>query len=226
MWPAFEAARTQGLRDHTRTGLLLLAIGFGIGWIPVVSFLGGILALIGVILLLLGRHGFGEAHHRNVVVGLLLLFVAFIATLAVTAIFIGSLLSTARTPGATLSSIGSTLRGELQGLFLALVVIGILGSLAQVLLPYALADATDRWLLWTAFFLGAAISVLIGVFVLGQVDAAVASATAGTTYNPGPIQDLQNQDTLLGAAKVLPDLLLAYAYYRIYVRVGTIPPPM
>src|SRR5689334_18409689 len=42
--------------DRTKTGLLIMVIGFLISWIPFVGGVGGLLELVGAIMVILGRH--------------------------------------------------------------------------------------------------------------------------------------------------------------------------
>ena len=60
-----ETARATGI-ERTKTVLLLIPVGFFIGWIPLVGVVGGIPELVGGIMVILGRHAFGREHARNV----------------------------------------------------------------------------------------------------------------------------------------------------------------
>jgi len=67
---------------RTKNGLLLLAVSGLLGPFPILNYLGGILAIVGAVLMILGRGAFGDAHSRNVVlsvviyiVGLVILFI-------------------------------------------------------------------------------------------------------------------------------------------------------
>src|SRR5947209_19568709 len=64
-----------GKIDNTRTGLLLLIIGLALSWIPFIGGLAGLVALIGALLVILGRGAFGREHARNTILALVCCFV-------------------------------------------------------------------------------------------------------------------------------------------------------
>jgi len=80
----FESARATAI-DRTKTGLLLIAIGFFIGWIPLFGVVGGILELVGAIMVILGRHAFGREHARNVMWSIIIFIIAIVV--AIVAVF-------------------------------------------------------------------------------------------------------------------------------------------
>ena len=67
----YETARANAI-ERTKTGLLLIVIGFVISWIPIVGAVGGILELVGAILVILGRHPFGPDHARNILLSIII----------------------------------------------------------------------------------------------------------------------------------------------------------
>src|SRR2546422_3394852 len=71
-----------GKIDNTKTGLLLLVIGLAISWIPFIGAIGGLVALIGALLVILGREPFGREHARNTILALVFFFVGIGATAA------------------------------------------------------------------------------------------------------------------------------------------------
>jgi len=86
--------------------------------------------------------------------------------------------------------------------------------LAAVIVVYDLADGTTRTLLWLGFVLGCAISIATVAYLLPQIQQAISQATSGSTLDPGPINSLETTATVLGIAKIVPDLLFAWAYLR------------
>jgi hypothetical protein len=185
-----------------------------LSWIPYLDFIGDILVLIGVILVILGRRGFGDDHRRNVVVGGLLFFLTIIATVALAVWFAVTLIGQAGASGATLSSLGSALNSDLAALFVGAAVIGVIGGLAQVIIPYALSDRETRILLWAAYLISVALSIVILVVLYPEIASAVSQATSGSKFNRGPIDSLETTSTLLGVSKAIPSLLFAWAYWR------------
>src|SRR5207247_9803719 len=71
-----------GKIDNTKTGLLLLVIGLAISWIPFIGAIGGLVALIGALLVILGREAFGREHARNTILALVFFFVGIGVTVA------------------------------------------------------------------------------------------------------------------------------------------------
>src|SRR5881296_2292219 len=126
----YETARANAI-DRSKTGLLLLIIGFVISWIPIV----------GAILVILGRHTFGPDHARNVLLSIII-FVIATAVVVVAAIFtlISELLLFA--PG------GPLVPASFFGGFFVAVLIGIaIFGIAEVLFTYALQTSSGRILL-------------------------------------------------------------------------------
>src|SRR5207245_10769581 len=70
-----------GKIDNTKTGLLLLIIGLAISWIPFIGAIGGLVALIGALLVILGREAFGREHDRNAILALIVFFVVIGVTI-------------------------------------------------------------------------------------------------------------------------------------------------
>lgn len=201
-------------RDRTITGLLLLGIGFALSWIPYILYIGGLLALIGIIFLFLGRRGFGQLHHRNVVIGGVLFVLTLLAGIIVAVGFVAGVISQLPSPGTSLSGFGAMLESDLATLFLATLVVGILAALSQVIMVYALADPTTRILLWAGFVSGAVLTGLIYLILFPEIATAVTQATSGTTFNAGPLSQLETTEDLLGLIKVVPSMLFAWAYFR------------
>ena len=61
-----ETARKTNI-DRTKTGLLLVIAGILLGPIPYVTYIGLILAIIGVIIVIIGRDPFGSSHSNYVI---------------------------------------------------------------------------------------------------------------------------------------------------------------
>ncbi len=206
-------------RDWTVTGLLLLVIGFALGWIPYISVVGGLLALVGIILVFLGRRGYGPLHRRYVVIGAALLILALLADFTLSISFVLGIVSlTPPSPGSNLSSLGAAITADLATLVIGTAVLGVLASLSRVIMVYALADHAARNLLWLGFITGTVLSVVVFVIVWPEIATAVSQATSGTTFNVGPLNQLETTLDLLGLTGVVPSALFAWAYFRCRAR--------
>ena len=220
--PSVDYDRTRQI-DRTKTGLLLLLIGSLIGWIPYgISLIGGILALVGAILVILGRKAFGTKHSRNVVIAVVLYVVGFIGLFVVAIAFavalIGSII-----PG-TMPTV-ATLEGAVNTLLIGGIVVSFITGLAQVLFTYEIQNQAGRILLFAG--MGASIALQIAIFFLISplIAVAIGNALAGGTYNSGPIADLQNRVTAYSLLGAIANLLWAGAYYLVWSRIsrGEIP---
>jgi len=202
-------------RDRTVEGLLFLVIGIAVSWIPYVDIIGGLIALIGVILVFMGRRAYGPEHHRDVLAGGVLFVVSILASIGLAVALVAALLgaATVSTSGSVTFN-SSALEGALQVAFVGAAVVGIIGGLSRVILVYALSDRTSRILLWAGFFLSVALSIVVLLILYPQVVTAVNSATSGTSFNDAPISSLSTESSLLGATNIVPAVLFAWAYWR------------
>jgi len=145
--------------DNTKTGLLLLIIGLAISWIPLIGAIGGLVALLGALLVILGREAFGREHARNAILALIVFFVGIGVTIVGFVVLFFAEFSYRAGP--------STL---VQPSFAWLGVIGIIGGgvtgISEVLLTYALQPSSGRILLWTAYAASIAISIANFLFIL------------------------------------------------------------
>jgi len=192
----WEYGRT-GKIDNTKTGLLLLIIGLALSWIPFIGAIGGLVALIGALLVILGREAFGVEHARNTILALVFFFVGIGVTVAGALALFFEAFSYRTGP----SSI-------VQPTFAWLGVITIIGGgvtgISEVLLTYALQPSSGRILLWTAYAASIAISVANFLFVLPFFGG------AGVVFSAFFLQ------SFLG---IIPALLYAAAYYLARQRI-------
>jgi len=148
-----------GKIDNTRTGLLLLIIGLAISWIPFIGAIGGLVALIGALLVILGREAFGREHARNAILALIVFFVGIGVTIVGFVVLFFAAFSYRAGPGTLV-----------QPSFAWLGVITIIGGgvtcISEVLLTYALQLSNGRILLWTAYAASIAISIVNFLFIV------------------------------------------------------------
>jgi len=200
--------------ELTLTGLLLMVIAFALAWVPLVDFVAGILTIIGVIYLWNGRRELGPQHSAEVKVGVLL-FVGAIVVAIVGAIVLAAatfsfhinLNSTQPVVTHPPISLGVEI-----AVAVVLTVAAGLGAACWLKLPYSLADATTRNLLWAA----AALDVALGaLYAVAEVQAfASLGALFGTGSTSGPVVS----PLLAGLLLVVPDLLFLLAYLRVRKR--------
>lgn len=202
-------------RSRTRTGLLFMMTAFALLWIPYVSDLGILLAIVGVVFLFLGRFEGSAAHRRAVLLGCACVILALVLEVVVALDFANTVVSEATAPGATVQSVGVEFQGDLVGLFVATVATGAVSSLGYVALPYGLADRTSRLLLWGAMGMGVALATLSAILLLPKITSAVAQATSGGSIDLAPIYALQIEATLLGITQIVPFALFLWAYRRV-----------
>ena len=199
----FEVDRRRKI-DRTKTGLLLLVIGFFLGWVPFVGVIGSILEIIGALMVIIGRHAFGQAHARNALWSLIIFIVGIVvAVVTVTVLVLSAIFSNPaffnRTPGTIPPSLVFDRTTFYTGIFIGLAI----AQVSYVLLTYALQGRNGRILLW----LGYAASLtanLVNFFiftnsiVLSAGPSLVPALIFGLTYNlartrvergemPGPV---------------------------------------
>jgi hypothetical protein len=197
--------------SRTKTGLLLLIVGTLLGPLPYVNFVGGILAIIGAILVIVGRKEFGPAHSRNTIWSIII-FCLQAVTSAAFANTTGNTLNPA-TLSQTLSSSFNTL---LIGAAIGAAILGI----AQVLFTYAIQNQNGRLLLWCGYAASLAV-VVVEFIIIGPLIANAASQSfTGTTYNPAPFNSLQTELGLLRLLGFIPAVLFASALYIAWSQIG------
>jgi hypothetical protein len=147
-----------GKIDNTKTGLLLLIIGLALSWIPFIGAIGGLVALIGALLVILGREAFGPEHARDAILAL----IVFIVGIGVTIV---GFLALFFTTIAFRASPGSIVQ-PFAWFGVLTIIGGAVTGLSEVLLTYALQLSTGRVLLWTAYAASIAISIVNLFFIL------------------------------------------------------------
>ncbi len=180
--------------SQTVSGLRLLIVGFGIAWIPFVGFVGGILALVGLVHVWNGRRELPAPHPSYVLAAVICLLLGIVGT-------IGGVLAVGVAGGFTTLLV--TLPWVVAGG-------GAIGLLAVVLLVYAAADRPSRGLLWAGFGAGVAVT-----FVLAWIESRLILGIIGTSSSLGPGADLTS---LLGVSYLLeaiPFAIFAVAYYLV-----------
>jgi hypothetical protein len=173
--------------DRTKTGLLLITIGFLLGWIPFVGSVAGLLQLVGALLVILGRNAFGPEHVRNVVWSVILFVIGLVVTLGTFFAVVFSALADYRY-GSTIS-VSPGFIPSFTGTFLVAMLVGVgVYGLAEVLFTYALQERNGRIILWCGY--------------------ASAIGATGVQYLL-----LNGMQYLSSIPQVVPGIVFGYAYY-------------
>ncbi len=208
--------------DRTKTGVALLAIGSALGWIPVISLLGGFLVLVGAVLVILGREAFGASHSRNVVLALVLYLIGLFGVFILAASFAGSLEAAVALPA---SEVAGAVSQAFDSFLIGGIIVGLFSGFAVVLFLYSLLDTPGKILIWGSFFAAFGILILVWAVISGEVTNAIEASLATTPPDAGPLLALDAQLNGLKLLNVIPDLLLAGAAYVAWSRIdqGKIP---
>jgi hypothetical protein len=203
-------------RRDTKTGLMLILIGLGLDWIPYIKDVAGLISLVGILFLFVGRWGFTKRHHDYVVAGGVLLLISFIAAIAIGAALALAIFQAASQMGSTPQTLASSIDSTIQDTIIAGVIVAVLTSVAQLLMVWEIADSTARWLLILGLGASFVVGIVIAAIELPLLATAVQTATSGSMVNAGPINNLENQINVYGLLTVFPSAISAYAYYRIW----------
>lgn len=190
-----------GKIDNTKTGLLLLVIGLALSWIPLIGAIGGLVALIGALLVILGREAFGREHARNAILALVVFFVGIGVTIVGSVILFFLAFSYRAGPG-------SIVQSSFAWIGVASIIGGAVTGVSEVLLTYALQLNTGRILLWTAYAASIAVSIVNFLFILPLF--------GGTGLLAFPVFPAILLTSFLG---IIPALLYAVAYYLARQRI-------
>ena len=208
------AADTLKYRRRVDTGLLLFIIAFAMLWVPYLSYLGDLLAFIGVILLGLGRHAFDEMFRRWVVRGGVLVVLGIAVAFVAGVLYASEVTGAALTPGETIPAFIASLQPDLETFIVGDLVAVIFVSFGFACLPYGKADVFSRRLLWSGAVLAVVVSSVVVAVLWPQILPTLNNATAGGTINLGALSGLQTESLELGLLQIVPDLIFLYAYYR------------
>lgn len=193
--------------ERTRTGFLLLAVGFILGVIPFVDIVGLLLSIVAVVLILLGAAAFGEAHRRAVIWSLVLYLVVFGATaVAFAAVLFPYILAIVEGSQVDLSA-------TLLPTVLIVAGSGAAQGIPYLLIGYRLLDERTRPLAWVILIVHVGAAVGLGVYLF------VTSQTLLDLSLPGTVQGVYALDPVRFLLS-LTNLLWAALYYRVHRRVA------
>ena len=206
--------------ERTKTGLLLLIIGIVLGPIPYANYLGGLLVFIGAIVVITGRHSFGEAHSRNTVFSAVIYAVGIVVVVLIVLASTSSAIIAAQTGASVTQALSSAITNAL----VSAAVGGIILGLAQVLFTYAIQDRLGRALLWIGYAASIAVSIVL-VLIISPEIAAAASQSSANGFDPAPFYYLQTRLQALMLLNFVPAIINARALYLARARIerGEIP---
>ncbi|MHB8372572.1 MAG: hypothetical protein ACYDAO_06385 [Thermoplasmataceae archaeon] len=201
--------------SKTVTGLLLLAIGTAISWIPFIEYLGILLNLIGVIFIYMGRQNFSSSHSTFVILSIIVyligaVFTFVVALSLVSQIVSSSVLSPQVTKGAITSDITTFIYAEIVGV--------IIMSMAFFLITFALQDKVGKFLLVLSVVVYIFVEIIIAGILVSQISQAISQAFSGSTYNKVPIANLEGNLTSYSLLAAVPMLIYAISYFRLYMQ--------
>ncbi len=214
-YPNYAVMERQKQVDRTKTGFLLLAVGFLIGWVPLIGAVGGLLAFIGAILVILGRKAFGDRHATLVIISI----VVYIASFVLSAVFIAWFF---------LAGLQSSIEGNPRPFLSAfwpfiggLIVASAIGAVAQVLFVHELEKPIGRYLLYGALVASIVIPIGAVLVLMPALSAVLDGIASGTITNPNDprLAALEGVQGLLTLASVVPSVLFGIAYFLAWQRI-------
>lgn len=203
--PTYPEVRS---RERTKTGLLLLVVGFVLSAVPIVNVVAIFVLIAAVILLLLGASPFGGRHRRFVVISVILFLVIFVAIGVLVANLLFQFVLTGIT-GAPLELPEPAWRSFVIGVGIASAAFAV----PYLLITYELQDLKGRQMLWVAGGVQVAGSGLNVWYSLPLAGSFTGEIPAFQVITGDPV-------SYLFALTALP---WAFAYYLAYRRL-TAPP--
>jgi len=210
--------------DRTKTGVMLLMVGFALSWIPLVGIVGGFMVFIALFFVVLGRKAFGPAHARNVIVGVILWLSGVVLVIIIT--FLGAL----RLFGSGFGSPPTTADfvAFFDFVFYGAIIGAAISGLMTVLFGLGLSEKKGKVLLFAGYVSAIIISGLLFLLLRQSIVDMVQNVNQLTALNR-----LNSQTTLLSVGSVVSNTMYALAFYLIYNRIkrreipaGGAQPPM
>jgi len=189
---------------------LFSMIGFGI-----IGGIGGLLILVGGVLFLIGRKEFGERHQKFVLYAVIIFIVGIIISSVVGGIGTFITISQSMVNGSEtdISWVGYSI--------LTSTIIGsITGSLAYVFALYELEDKNGKRILYLAFIVSIIITIIIGFFSIGAIEAMIADISSGGSSTDFTSSfTYTSQITQYSALGIISNILWLITLYIPYNRI-------
>jgi hypothetical protein len=180
-----------------------------LGMFGIIAFVGGILGLIGAIYFLMGRREFGERHHKNVNIAVIIFIITIVFILFFSAVLTFALF-------VTLSSSGGNTDSYSVFIIIQSIITAILGSLIYYFSLIELEDELGKKVLFSAIISSiciAAITSVINSGMIGEIFETVSSPSSSSYFNS--FQNLGG----INIIGVIPSILFLIAMYIPYVRI-------
>ena len=171
--------------------------------------------LAGGVLIFLGRRALGARHQRYA----LWSFIAVIA--GVVAEFVGSFILGVLFALALING-GDPVRllsSAFLSLDLLLVVVSTIVGLGLVFFTYEFQNATGRTILWSAYWLGILVNVIVTLVIVSQIQAASVEVVSRAGTPAGALTDLANVFAPWRLLQFISTIAYAIAYYTAWSQV-------
>lgn len=203
--------------DRTKTGVTLLIVAVLLLWIPYIQYLGDLLAIIGGILIILGRDAFGSKHSRNVILTIVIYIIGIAIEIGIVANFAFTLASAVQSgsPG-----LRTTIHNSILFFFVGTAVVGAMTGLVYVLAFYELESATGKKLLWLAYAVQIVVLVVVFSLLYPALSNALSAAFSTNPVSVAPVSALQTKSALYSMLNAIPLIIYAYTFNLARVRLN------
>jgi len=195
---------------------LLLIIGLLLDPIPYVTYVGGILSVVGAILAILGREVFGFRHSRFVIASIVLYLIGSAIAFFIVFAFVGFVGDVLNSP----NYVGQVVIDSINQLLIVLAIGGAIAGVAVLLFTYDLQDSTGRILLWTGFASRLAIGILISYIISGELTSALQQGTSSGTSAISILLGVLGQIQILSLLNLIPAVMSATVFYLVRSRIS------
>jgi len=229
-----EIAQAKSKQDtnHTKTGIVILTISYtAIAIIIAASItdlllgllaaIADLVAIVGGLLIVVGRGTFGRAHSRNAILSVSLFIVSF-GTMVVGKVLFAAALVLSRIPNGTITY-GNTTSSTVNPytiLYITSMIAAALAGLAVVFLTYALHRKTGRIILSISYITFLILTILMTALVLQGF-----AIRSSIILDLSSLQELRSQYEIVQLLTIIPTLTFAFSFYLALRRInrGEIP---
>lgn len=229
-----EIAQAKSKQDtnHTKTGIVILTISYtAIAIIIAASItdlllgllaaIADLVAIVGGLLIVVGRGTFGRAHSRNAILSVSLFIVSF-GTMVVGKVLFAAALVLSRIPNGTITY-GTTTSSTVNPyiiLYITSMIATALIGLAVVFLTYALHRKTGRIILSISYITFLILTILMTALVLQGF-----AIRSSIILDLSSLQELRSQYEIVQLLTIIPTLTFAFSFYLALRRInrGEIP---